>query len=69
VVAECARLHGARRSHLDMATVTGTENLMMAAALAKGRTQLVGAAREPEIEELARVLNKMGARSTARAPT
>ena len=45
-----------------MATVTGTENLMMAAALAKGRTQLVGAAREPEIEELARVLNKMGAR-------
>ena len=61
VYAECARLRGAT-IHLDMATVTGTENLMMAAALAKGRTQLVGAAREPEIEELARVLNKMGAR-------
>ena len=61
VVAESTRLVGAT-IHLDMATVTGTENLMMAAALAKGRTQLVGAAREPEIEELARVLNKMGAR-------
>lgn len=46
---------------LDMPTVTGTENLMSAAVLAKGRTVLVNAAREPEIEELARVLNKMGA--------
>jgi UDP-N-acetylglucosamine 1-carboxyvinyltransferase len=44
-----------------MPTVTGTENLMMAAALAKGTTTLVNAAREPEVEELARVLNKMGA--------
>lgn len=61
VHAECARLRGAT-IYLDMATVTGTENLMMAAALARGRTQLVGAAREPEVEELARVLNKMGAR-------
>ncbi len=61
VIAECQRLRGAT-INLDMATVTGTENLMMAAALAKGRTQLVGAAREPEVEELARVLNKMGAR-------
>ncbi|MBL8601798.1 MAG: UDP-N-acetylglucosamine 1-carboxyvinyltransferase [Myxococcales bacterium] len=61
VVASCPRLRGAT-IHFDMATVTGTENLMMAAALAKGRTQLVGAAREPEVEELARVLNKMGAR-------
>jgi UDP-N-acetylglucosamine 1-carboxyvinyltransferase len=61
VHAECARLRGAT-IHFDMATVTGTENLMMAAALAKGHTQLIGAAREPEIEELARVLNKMGAR-------
>jgi UDP-N-acetylglucosamine 1-carboxyvinyltransferase len=68
VHAECKRLRGAS-IYLDMATVTGTENLMMAAALARGRTQLIGAAREPEIEELARVLNKMGARSTARAPT
>jgi UDP-N-acetylglucosamine 1-carboxyvinyltransferase len=46
---------------LDMPTVTGTENLMSAAVLAKGRTTLMNAAREPEVEELARVLNKMGA--------
>jgi UDP-N-acetylglucosamine 1-carboxyvinyltransferase len=45
----------------DIPTVTGTENLMMAAALAKGRTTLVNCAREPEVEELGRVLNKMGA--------
>src|SRR5580692_1787470 len=44
----------------DLPTVTGTENLMMAAALAKGRTTLVNCAREPEVEELGRVLNKMG---------
>jgi UDP-N-acetylglucosamine 1-carboxyvinyltransferase len=61
VIAECPRLRGATIP-LDMATVTGTENLMMAAALAKGHTQLIGAAREPEVEELGRVLNKMGAR-------
>jgi UDP-N-acetylglucosamine 1-carboxyvinyltransferase len=61
VLAESPRLRGAT-INLDMATVTGTENLMMAAALAKGRTQLVNAAKEPEVEELARVLNKMGAR-------
>jgi UDP-N-acetylglucosamine 1-carboxyvinyltransferase len=54
------RLKGAD-IHFDMVTVTGTENLMCAAALAKGRTTLHNAAREPEIEELARVLNKMGA--------
>jgi UDP-N-acetylglucosamine 1-carboxyvinyltransferase len=60
VHARCDRLKGAT-IYLDMATVTGTENLMMAAALAKGRTQLIGAAKEPEVEELARVLNKMGA--------
>jgi len=46
---------------LDVPTVTGTENLMSAAVLARGRTTLVNAAREPEVEELARVLNKMGA--------
>ena len=60
VLARCPRLRGAE-IYLDIPTVTGTENLMMAAALAKGRTTLVNAAREPEIEELARVLNKMGA--------
>ncbi len=47
--------------HFDLPTVGGTENLMMAAVLASGRTLLVGAAREPEVEELANVLNKMGA--------
>jgi UDP-N-acetylglucosamine 1-carboxyvinyltransferase len=60
VEAECARLKGAEIC-FDLPTVTGTENLMMAAALAKGRTTLVNAAREPEVEELGRVLNKMGA--------
>ncbi|MBI2895906.1 MAG: UDP-N-acetylglucosamine 1-carboxyvinyltransferase [Deltaproteobacteria bacterium] len=47
---------------LDTPTVTGTENLMMLAVLAKGRTTLLNAAHEPEVEELARVLNKMGAK-------
>src|SRR5580700_5317585 len=60
IVAECKRLRG-NEVVFDMTTVTGTENLMMAAALAKGRTTLVNAAREPEVEELGRVLNKMGA--------
>ncbi len=54
------RLRGAEVV-FDMPTVTGTENLMAAAALARGRTTLVNAAREPEVEELARMLNKMGA--------
>ena len=54
------RLRGAD-IRFDMVTVTGTENLMCAAVLAKGRTTLTNAAREPEVEELARVLNKMGA--------
>jgi UDP-N-acetylglucosamine 1-carboxyvinyltransferase len=61
IIAECKRLRGAEVV-FDMPTVTGTENLMMAAALAKGRTTLVNCAREPEVEELGRVLNKMGAR-------
>jgi UDP-N-acetylglucosamine 1-carboxyvinyltransferase len=60
IVATCPRLRGAEIV-FDMPTVTGTENLMMAAALAKGRTTLVNAAKEPEVEELGRVLNKMGA--------
>ena len=46
----------------DLPTVTGTENLMMAATLAQGRTVLHNAAREPEVCELADVLNGMGAR-------
>jgi UDP-N-acetylglucosamine 1-carboxyvinyltransferase len=61
VIAECPRLQGAEVV-FDMPTVTGTENLMMAATLAKGRSTLVNCAREPEVVELARVLNKMGAK-------
>ncbi len=58
---EAKRLKGATIV-LDMPTVTGCENIMMAAALAKGRTVIENAAREPEVEELALVLNKMGAK-------
>src|SRR5262245_4743625 len=61
VEATAKRLRGARFC-FDLITVTGTENAMMAAALAQGETTLENAAREPEVEELARVLNKMGAR-------
>ena len=57
------RLRGAKIV-LDMPTVTGCENLMMAAALAKGRTVIENAAREPEVEDLGVVLNKMGAKVT-----
>ncbi len=46
----------------DIPTVTGTENLMMAAALAEGQTIIRNAAREPEVNALAQVLNKMGAK-------
>ncbi len=59
--AEAPRLRGAEIV-FDMPTVTGTENVMMAAALARGRSTLVNCAMEPEVEELGRVLNKMGAR-------
>ncbi|MBF0416897.1 MAG: UDP-N-acetylglucosamine 1-carboxyvinyltransferase [Magnetococcales bacterium] len=59
--AKAKRLHGAR-IYLNPVTVTGTENLMMAAALADGRTVLENAAREPEVTDLAIFLNKMGAR-------
>ena len=55
------RLQGAE-VHFDKVTVTGTENLMMAAALAEGRTVLSNAAREPEVADLAELLNRMGAR-------
>ncbi|MBS1824998.1 MAG: UDP-N-acetylglucosamine 1-carboxyvinyltransferase [Acidobacteria bacterium] len=48
--------------HFDRITVTGTEDLMMAAVLAKGETVLENAAREPEVQDLAVLLNKMGAR-------
>ncbi len=61
VTAKARRLRGATIV-FDLVTVTGTENLMMAAALANGPTTLENAAREPEVEELAHALNKMGAR-------
>lgn len=54
------RLQGARY-YMDIVTVTGTENLMMAAALATGITILENAAKEPEVVDLATCLNKMGA--------
>src|SRR6185503_2650051 len=46
----------------DKVSVTGTENLMMAGTLARGRTTIHNAAREPEVRDLAELLNKMGAR-------
>ncbi len=61
VEATCERLRGAE-IYFDVVTVTGTENLMMAAVLAEGTTILRNAAREPEIKALADVLNLMGAR-------
>jgi UDP-N-acetylglucosamine 1-carboxyvinyltransferase len=59
--ATAKRLKGAR-IFLDTVTVTGTENLMMAATLADGETVLENAAREPEVVDLAHCLIKMGAR-------
>jgi UDP-N-acetylglucosamine 1-carboxyvinyltransferase len=53
-------LHGARII-LDLPTVTGTENLVMAAVLAKGRTEIFNAAREPHVQDLCRFLQSMGA--------
>ncbi len=58
--ARCQRLQGTHFV-LDAVTVTGTENLMMAAVLARGTTVLENAAREPEVVDLANFLNKMGA--------
>ncbi|MBV1731470.1 MAG: UDP-N-acetylglucosamine 1-carboxyvinyltransferase, partial [Hydrogenophaga sp.] len=55
------RLHGARIA-TDMVTVTGTENFLMAAALAEGETLLENAAQEPEIADLAEMLIAMGAK-------
>jgi UDP-N-acetylglucosamine 1-carboxyvinyltransferase len=61
VEAEAPRLRGARIA-FDIQTVTGTENLMMAAALAQGTTVLENAACEPEVTDLAELLNAMGGR-------
>jgi UDP-N-acetylglucosamine 1-carboxyvinyltransferase len=61
IAARAKRLKGARLV-FDLVTVTGTENLMMAAALAEGTTVIENAAREPEVVDLARCLEAMGAR-------
>ena len=60
VEARASRLKGARITN-DLVTVTGTENLMMAATLAEGTTVIENAAREPEVADLARLLSAMGA--------
>jgi UDP-N-acetylglucosamine 1-carboxyvinyltransferase len=60
VKAECKKLHGGHIV-LDFPTVTGTENLMMAAALIEDETIIDNAAREPEVVDLAEVIKKMGA--------
>jgi len=59
IKARCERLKGARIV-MDQVTVTGTENLMMAAALADGTTVIENAAREPEVVDLADFINAMG---------
>ena len=61
IEARAVRLQGAE-IHFDTVTVTGTENIMMAATLAEGETVLYNAAREPEVSDLAELLIKMGAR-------
>ena len=59
IKARCERLKGARIV-MDQVTVTGTENLMMAASLARGTTVIENAAREPEVVDLADFINAMG---------
>jgi len=61
VVAKAKRLHGAH-VYFDTVTVTGTENILMAAVLAKGETMIENAAREPEVIDLASALMQMGAK-------
>lgn len=60
IYAECERLKGAEIV-FDKVTVTGTENIMMAASLARGETVLKNAAQEPEVQDLAEFLRRMGA--------
>ena len=60
IKARAKRLKGAR-IHMDLVTVTGTENIMMAAVLAKGTTVIENAAQEPEVIDLVNCLNAMGA--------
>jgi UDP-N-acetylglucosamine 1-carboxyvinyltransferase len=60
IIAEAKRLQGARIV-FDLPTVTGTENILLAAVLAQGRTEIFNAAREPHVQDLCRLLVKMGA--------
>ncbi len=68
ILAQAGKLHGARIV-FDTVTVTGTENLMMAAALAVGETVLENSAREPEVVDLARCLIAMGAKISGAGTT
>src|SRR5947208_6049366 len=61
IVASVDRLRGARIV-FDLPTVTGTENILLAAVRAEGRTEIFNAAREPHVQDLCRLLVKMGAR-------
>ena len=61
IVASAERLHG-DRIVFDLPTVTGTENILLAAVKAEGRTEIFNAAREPHVQDLCRLLVKMGAR-------
>jgi len=61
IIAEADRLRG-QRIVFDLPTVTGTENILLAAVLAEGRTDIFNAAREPHVQDLCRLLVKMGAR-------
>jgi UDP-N-acetylglucosamine 1-carboxyvinyltransferase len=61
IIAEAERLHG-ERIVFDLPTVTGTENILLAAVLAQGRTEIFNAAREPHVQDLSHLLVKMGAR-------
>ena len=63
IYAKCAKLKGAS-IRTEMITVTGTENLLMAATLADGETVLENAAQEPEVTDLANLLVAMGAKIT-----
>ena len=61
IVASVDRLRG-NRVVFDLPTVTGTENILLAAVKAEGRTEIFNAAREPHVQDLCRLLTKMGAR-------
>lgn len=61
IISKARKLHGANIT-MDLVTVTGTENIMMAAVLASGQTVIQNAAREPEVTDLANFLNTMGAK-------